>query len=334
VEAREALDVLLADADLKTLPSSVNLFRSLRMLAAPDFHDFLDFAIRKPVLMTFDTNVGEAPDPYWQPLKPLPSGQRIDRDAAFVLNRNTPLRLLKAAALGQQLPPDVRAEALLTAFTRSLILNVDGSDLAKSLAEMGPELKPLVNDYAAEKTPEGRRFAAAFLLLHRPESRPYLESGVSRQTAPGRIDEYRDNWWCPVNIQLELDSIVGNWRFGLARKVAYPAPPEFLNGQTAADASDELAKLNASGPATNFLGRIVLSYAESHPNDPRVPEALHDLVLAGRLGCADADTWKTSRAAFRELQTRYPASSWTKRTPYWYTNYNIENTLAERMKAQ
>lgn len=232
------------------------------------------------------------------------------------------------------MPVELRGEALLTAFTRALILNADGSDLAERLAETRPDTGPLVKSYLAETTPEGRRFAAAFLLLHRPEARPYMRGGISRQTPPGRIDDYRDNWWCPIDIQVELDFLVTNPYVPFARKLPSPSAPDFLQGQTATEASEEFAKMSAAGPAVNFLGGIVLPYVQARSDDPRVPEALHLLVQAGKLGCADANSSKIARAAFQTLQANYPKSVWAKRTPYWYENFVlVDQTLKERRDA-
>jgi hypothetical protein len=325
--ARDGLNKLLSSPLLKDLPSSANLFRGLQMLAAPTLGEFLQFAARKPVMITLQMNFGEAPDFYGdQPdIKSHGAGERFDRDATRVLNRNTPFRLLKEAALAGSLPPELRGEALMTAFTRGLMLGEDLPEIANKLAEAAPDVGALTNAYLNEKTEDGRRFAAAFLLLHRPEARPYFGSGISRQTDPGKLDSYRDNWWCPMDIEAELDSRANDddW-YGFTPNVlqrsAGHVTPEFLTGSAATDAKQEFAKLGTLGAATDFLGAIVFHYAESHRDDSRIPEALHDLVRSGHYGCADVNTWKTTRAAFRMLHLRYPRSEWAKRTPTWFNN--------------
>ncbi len=91
-QAREGLDAVLGSGALQGLPSSVNLFRGLRMLVAADFRDFLQFAMRKPVLVTLQIDADEAPD-FLMGLKP-PAGtaELLDSDATRVLNRETPYR--------------------------------------------------------------------------------------------------------------------------------------------------------------------------------------------------------------------------------------------------
>jgi hypothetical protein len=323
--ARETIRMLLRSPALKDLPSSVNLFRGLEMLAAPNLNEFLQFALRKPVMITVQTNIGETPDYFadWPgPKQPL-SIPRLDRDAARVLNRDTPFNLLQETALSGALPADLRRESLITAFTRGLMLDQDLSPIAKKLAAAEPDVADLANAYLAETTPAGRRFSAAFLLLRHPEARPYFGTGITRQTAPGKLDSYRDNWWCPVTAQINLDSRATNddWATPSVLQDSTSAiAPAFLAGDPSAQARRELAQLGKLGAATDFLWSIVLSYAGQHPNDPRLPEALHNLVRSGHYGCTDANTWKSTRAAFRMLHLRYPASDWTKRTPTWFKN--------------
>jgi hypothetical protein len=136
----------------------------------------------------------------------------------------------------------------------------------------------------------------------------------------GRLDNYRDNWWCPMDIEMELDSRANqaDWYSPAAdilQRSTSRVPPPFLSGDSAAEARRELARLGALSAATDFLGSVVFQYAASHRGDSRIPEALHYLVRSGHYGCADVNTWKTTRAAFRMLHLRYPRSNWTGRTP-------------------
>jgi outer membrane protein assembly factor BamD (BamD/ComL family) len=62
----------------------------------------------------------------------------------------------------------------------------------------------------------------------------------------------------------------------------------------------------------------VIQWANSHPADPRVPEALHLAVKTTRYGCTDKDSARWSKAAFDVLHNKYPNSPWTKKTPYWF----------------
>jgi hypothetical protein len=337
--ARDGLDDLLPSAPLNGLPSSINLFRGLRMLAAPTFDDFIRFATRKPVMVALQVNSGEVPgfDDEGQIRNPPKPAELFDVDATRVLNRAAPFRLLKSAALEQPLPAELKKEALLTAFTRGLMLGEDVSEVAKALGDAEPAVASYTNAYLNEHSDEARQFAAAFLLLHRPEARPYFASGITRQSRPGRLDPYRDNWWCPTDVQMELDSranITDRWYTAspnLLQQSAADEIPDFLAGDLSAEARHEMDKMGTLSAATDFLGGIVLAYAKAHPGDARIPEALYWLVRAGHYGCADTNTWKTTRTAFRVLQLRYPKTSWAKRTPTWFKNdYDIRRELEVR----
>jgi len=64
----------------------------------------------------------------------------------------------------------------------------------------------------------------------------------------------------------------------------------------------------------------VLAWADSHADDPRVPEALHYVNRADRYGCPEPGDRKVnySKIAFTLLHKRYPKSEWTEKTPLWF----------------
>jgi hypothetical protein len=331
--ARLQANSVLSGPLLENLPSSTNLFRGLRMLAAPDLRDFPQFALRRPVMVTFQADAGETPD-FYPDRKDVTrkSGDLFDADATRLLNRRMPFRLLKQAALETFLPDMVRREALLTAFTRGLMLDEDLTEIAGRLKDADAKLAPLAAGYLAETTADARRFAGAFLLLHQPEARPYFAAGITRQSLPGELDEYRDNWWCPMDVVAAMDSRANiAWYEVPPNRLQQSADvtPEFLEGGAAADTKAELDKLGRLGAAANFLGSIVFQFAVLHPEDQRVPEALYWLVRAGHYGCVDANTWKTTHRAFRMLHLNYPKTSWAARTP---TSFKNEDDIHQEMK--
>jgi TolA-binding protein len=55
----------------------------------------------------------------------------------------------------------------------------------------------------------------------------------------------------------------------------------------------------------------MLDYAKAHPNDPRIPEALHWIVHASHFGGSHNES---GRRAFQLLHLRYPHSIWARRT--------------------
>jgi hypothetical protein len=76
--------------------------------------------------------------------------------------------------------------------------------------------------------------------------------------------------------------------------------------------------LRRSGSPQNYLTSEVLAYAKQHPDDSRVPQALHLAVRATRYGCTSPDTTHLSEAAFKLLHERYPKSEWAEKTKYHY----------------
>ncbi len=128
------------------------------------------------VLVPLQIDADEAPN-FLMDLKP-PAGtaELLDSDATQVLNRETPYRYLKEAVLGGELAPELEREALVTAFTRGLMLGEDLSEIARKMDD-----STLTRANLEARDRAGKRFAAAFLLLHRPEARPYYATGIVRQ---------------------------------------------------------------------------------------------------------------------------------------------------------
>jgi hypothetical protein len=67
--------------------------------------------------------------------------------------------------------------------------------------------------------------------------------------------------------------------------------------------------------APAYLGAIVIPWAKAHLSDPRVPEALHNVVRATQYGDMDS---ATSEAAYNLLHDRFPRNAWTTKTPKWF----------------
>jgi len=88
----------------------------------------------------------------------------------------------------------------------------------------------------------------------------------------------------------------------------------------------ELDALAAAGSATERLAEDAVEWGQHRGwfagwfgSDEYLPETLHLAVRATRFGCRrPADNGPWSRAAFKLLHERYPASEWAKRTPYWF----------------
>ncbi len=68
-------------------------------------------------------------------------------------------------------------------------------------------------------------------------------------------------------------------------------------------------------PGATYVWDFILDYANQHPRDPRVPEALHWVIHVGHYGQGHNHSGKR---AFTLLKSRYPASSWAKQNQFYY----------------
>jgi TolA-binding protein len=205
----------------------------------------------------------------------------LDQDSTLVLNRDIPLALLKQASTSALLPDSARERLKDVAWVRTLLLS------------------------------DSPAFAEVFALLNAPGMRPYVDSGYGRNTGEvAKIDPYHDNWWCSSSaINLPNNSVLLE---------APPTGAPFLSAADRDQAAAEWKKLLSVATAPDWLGAQTLAFAQAHPQDPRVPEALYLAVRATRYGCTGKATGDFSHRAFDLLHRRYPNTEWAKKTPYWF----------------
>ncbi|HYM13806.1 MAG TPA: hypothetical protein VEU62_23910, partial [Bryobacterales bacterium] len=329
-DARRRLDSLLSAAN-SLPPSAVNLFRAERMDLASTFDEFLRFAPRVPVAYGFgmDDNEEVPRDQMPDPLKAVADARALlDRDATKIFNKRLPLSLLARAVTAPALPAHLRRDLALAGWVRAELLDDQpvARTLATQLANELPELQPYLAAWLAAKDRPSRQFAAAFLTLKFPATRPYIDTGVPRLTPLGQVNDLRDNWWCRFDLGQGLDVPNRNklWEKWMKDEPGgKPDPdaalpfPAFVTAAQQAAARAQWERIFAVGAAPNYLSRAVVGWAKTHPNDPRVPEALHLAVESTRIGCVDKETSQWSRAAFELLHQRYPKSPWAAQTKYW-----------------
>jgi hypothetical protein len=326
-EAREWLDHVLA-ADAATLPtSSVNMFRAERMNVAANWDEFLKYAVRIPAgTFTGFQQYGNADidgEDASYPEGVTPRQAAFDADAGKILNEQIPLEMLLDAARRDTLSKHLRREIAATGWVRSVLLGDEGAakNLATLLQELEPDLKAPLQTYLNASDAESRNFAAVFLMLRFPGMRPYVQAGFGRLTPTGKLDELRDNWWCPF--KPVPDSPPDYYRvssvLGAPLLVLYPdgAPKaQFLTPEQRSRGESEWSRLTAMPAAPEYLGAQTVAWVGSHPSDPRAAEALHLAVRAVRYGCGARAG--ASKAAFQLLHSRYPNSEWARKTKYWY----------------
>jgi uncharacterized protein YjeT (DUF2065 family) len=300
-QARTDLDALVTTRVPSMPPSAVNQFLALRMGVASSLAEFLRFAVRHPA-GSYDgddrTSPFDTPDTR---VAKIPGGRTFDADATAILNARLPLDQLAGIAGEVSLQSDLRRRIAIAAWTRAVLLGRDSValGLVSVVAGLEPALSPELAEYAATREAAPRALAGLATILRFPGMQPSVDAGLAREASLGRIDGYRDNWWCA------LPPAVG-------------PQPLFLTTADQQSASSEHAALAAFGTAPDHLAAEAVRLAKLLPADPRSPEILHLAVRSTRYGCTDARTGEASHAAFALLHQRYPDSPWTKQTPYWY----------------
>jgi hypothetical protein len=304
---RSALDALLPEARDAWPRSALNAMLALRMSVARSLDEALPFAARRPAGSTDGVDDRELPPfdaaaPDASSTRPKELEPAFDDDFGRLVNSAVPVRRLVDAARSDQLPVRLRRDLALAAWSRAALLGDAGVAIdAGVLAGVAyPAMKPLLDQYAAAPDEAGRLFAVAFTALRFPGVRPKVTVNLGRVTPVDQIDDYRDNWWCA---QPEAPPEVS------------PLPVSEAEHQQALSEWMRIGKLPS---APEYLSAIAIAWAKSHPADSRVPEALHLAVRSTRFGCAGPATSMRSKEAFTLLHRKYPASEWTKRTPYYY----------------
>jgi hypothetical protein len=248
------------------------------------------------------------------------------------------------------LPEGLRADVAVAAWTRAIMLKDDAvaREMTPILSNLVPELKNDLEEYSAAEG-EAREFSPIFVLLRNPGFRPFVSASPGRgwfySTDDGThfngIDNFGDNWWCRFLPSQQTQGYGGGFYYMFSKlrsalQEIYPGgtvpQPDFLSAQDKEAAQQEWNALTSLPSAPRWLGQFAVEYANAHPDDPHIPEALHDVVRAWRYGCTEPsagaaenipgaaknDSPNYSKQAFEILHERYPDNEWTKKTPYWF----------------
>jgi tetratricopeptide (TPR) repeat protein len=280
-------------------PDVRNEFLAQRMALGRSWDEFLRYGPRMPVALGGDFN----DEPIEQ------SGPRYRRKHLFAtdftvpLNLEAPLERWVDAASNNLLPPDLQADIAQAGWVRAVVLDQipQAQALAARLATLRLQLRTPLQAWLGEKDPQAAKFQAVLLMLRTPGLQPAIRDKFGRLTAVDRIDDFRDNWW------------------DLSEPGSVPEKaPQFLPGPERTAGQKEWQRLQAEAlRAPDYLCRETVAWARAHPDDPRVPEALHLAVRTTRY-TNGVRTTTFPKLAFALLHTRYPKSKWAALTPYWY----------------
>ena len=282
-------------------PDLRNEFLAQRMALARSWQEFLRYGPRTPVALGGDLE-HDTPVEYFGPVY-RSRKHLFDTDFTMPLNLEAPLERWAVAASTNLLPSDLQADIAQAGWVRAVILDriPQAQALAARLIALRPQFRPLLQPWLAEKDPKAAKFQAVLVMLRTPGLQPAIRDKFGRTTAVNRIDDFRDNWWDLS----EPGSVPENAPLFLPR-------PERTAGQK------EWRRLQAEAlRAPDYLCRQAVAWARAHPDDPRVPEALHLAVRTTRYTRGEHTT-TSPKQAFALLHARYPKSKWAAMTPYWY----------------
>jgi hypothetical protein len=287
------------------------LYERLRL--ARDWTEFLRFAPREPEPKVSFFDSDEVPEAgQWAKAGPL-----FDADATQALNSHIPLALLLDASRSRRLSRHLQMQIAQAGFVRSIVLDrlSEARDFMRRMVELSPAVAEEGREFLTAPDDATAHFAAILLLLR--------ISGLQGVLWPGE-------WNSPDDLP-RAGYVGSSLRWGFEKSVqsqtyvsalSLPLDLGFLSASQREQADLEWKTLSQkAGCSATYVETEALRWAIQHPDDKRVPEALHRLVITTFRGCRDSrdgSLGRRSHGAFVLLKQRYPDSPWTKKTKYWY----------------
>ena len=322
-EARLILDQILKNNRDQLDSSSLNLLSSERMMVATSLSEFLAYAPRVPSTLSWNDDGREIPSEAAdasEEAKKLVGKPLFDFDAAELLNKQTPVSLLKEAAMSQTLPVHLRRDLAQATWIRAVLLGdyKTADEIVPTLKSLVPEMTASLDEFVMAPEPEVKRFTALYIWLKFPGIEPVVDQGIGREQPVIKQDSYRDNWWCGAAITPAPETATNEEEGITSFTSATIKGSAFLSTAQVAQGQKEWSTLNSLGAMPNYLSKQVIQWTTKNPADPRAAEALHLAVNSTRYGCTDKDTGRWSKAAFDLLHKKYPNTTWAKKTKYWF----------------
>lgn len=223
------------------------------------------------------------------------------------LNFQLPLHLWEALIASPDLPPALKTDLAHSAWTRAVLLQNWGSESRLRVC-LDPQVQADIPKDLRTLHPAIREFRIVQVLMAFPGLSPIAEGGMGRA----------NDGWAPLSEAVWFGT---NWWCLQPKKEPNPVAevPAFLGPADVSTCESEWGKLRAFSSSRHWFGRVVTAYAETHKDDPTVPQSLHRFVRITRNAeCHDKELSELSRRAFRILHKHYPDSPWAKKTPVHY----------------
>ena len=203
------------------------------------------------------------------------------------------------------------------------------NNLATELILYNPGMAADFNLYLNSTSIEDKRYYGKFLAMRFATVSNFIYD-MPNMSEKGRVDpaydEEKSTWvgpiltpYIPIKKLDEGDRFASSWAYCYSegdfsqeeKKFLWAIPEEVRKkGQ------QEYEKIAISDPLKVF-GDEVFVRNKTNPNESTMPEALNLLVKISRYGCGPRDSGY-SKKAFELLHTKYPNSTWAKKTPYYY----------------
>lgn len=324
-EVQADLDKLLQMSKGMMPTSSRNLFLNLRRKLAASFDEFIKYSLRDAVVVAVDNDYKELSDTDTSEDSPHPKKSApeamFDDPTADALNSQLPLSLWQKLALNKAIAPALHRQIAAATFVRAALL--DNSTIANELVpevkKAYPQLAQYLEAYKTSADNVQRRFALTYLLSKAPGLSPYIIGNLGRREKITDKDIFQQNYWIPVDPSAKRSTEEETSQ----DKYADEARPNvnlkpILSADENAEALRQARTLFAQASPPRFMTESSIAFAKIKPADPRIPEALSRAVKLSRFGVSTADASKYSKTAFTFLRSKYPRSTWTKQTPYFY----------------
>jgi serine/threonine protein kinase len=191
-----------------------NILKTQRLTLARNLDEFVHFGVQTPLAI----RAGSAPPELDEIIK---SGSgKLEKPeftprAGSVLQKGLALSVLKELAGNQQLPGNLRNNVAWTSWVRAVLIGDDAAahELAQIARPLNKKKVKLFDTYLAAATPDARKFAAVFLMLHFSSAQPNASWGLLDEDGYGDASGW---WWDAGPVAADMHFLVKATRYGSA----------------------------------------------------------------------------------------------------------------------